>query len=196
MLVGKNRGGEGTKKQCSLCTAAGRNGTGHRAPSCPWRHVEDVEMDTWEDGGKARFADAAKEAESRARAQAAKLRKASLEKAVVTKTQEATELMRAERKKLEAARAAAKAAEQAAKKAKKAKAAATPPSTPPKPPTVSPHELLLSKSNQREQVRLAQEEKALLSRKRKLSIVVEESEEEANEGANSMVCVAPEPWHA
>ena len=33
----KNRGGKGTKKRCSFCTAAKRDGLGHRRTTCPWR---------------------------------------------------------------------------------------------------------------------------------------------------------------
>ena len=36
-VTGKNKGGRGIIKRCSLCSAAGRDGTGHRRTNCPYR---------------------------------------------------------------------------------------------------------------------------------------------------------------
>ena len=42
--AGKNKGGKGIKKHCSLCTLAGRVGLGHRKQNCPYVKVADEQL--------------------------------------------------------------------------------------------------------------------------------------------------------
>ena len=65
--AGKNKGGKGTQKQCSLCRHLGHDGYGHRRPNCPYRSAD---MD--EAVLKSRFAQRAVETGKRAAAKEAK----------------------------------------------------------------------------------------------------------------------------
>ena len=78
--AGKNKGGKGTMKQCSLCRAAGREGYGHRRPRCPYRsaNMDEVVL-------KSRFAQRAMETDKRAAAKAAKEAKQAAKEARETK---------------------------------------------------------------------------------------------------------------
>ena len=78
--AGKNRGGKGTKKSCSLCQNLGYDGTGHRRPKCPYRSAS---MD--EAVVKSRFAQRAVETGKRAAAKAAKEAKQAAKEARETK---------------------------------------------------------------------------------------------------------------
>ena len=79
--AGKNRGGKGTKKSCSLCQNLGYDGTGHRRPKCPYRSAS---MD--EAVVKSRFAQRAVETGKRAAAKAAKEAKQAAREAKVCST--------------------------------------------------------------------------------------------------------------
>ena len=201
--TGKNPGGRDTKKQCSLCKAAGRDGTGHRAPSCPFRDLDDV----WVDPSQPRFPDAAKEADARAALAAQKLKdKAAVEQKVSVIDLKTKEMQKAA-KKLKAEREALSKERQEQEE--------EPPSTPAegKPAKrnakrqaagsqagddgsgISPHDKLAAKKMQRDAVRAHQEAEREVKRLRRLADqlqpIGEEDETAGTAGTTSQVSRPP-----
>ena len=202
--TGKNPGGRGTAKQCGLCKAAGRDGTGHKAPRCPYRNLDDE----WSDPSQPRFPATAKEAEARAALAAQKLKdKATKDKkmsAIDLKTkdmQQAAQQLRTEREALSRAKAA------------KAEQQEGPPSTPAGGKQVkqgkrkrqaddphasadvrglSPRDQFAAKQHLRDAVRAQQEAKQEVKRLRRLAEQLKPiAEEEGTAGASSQVSAPP-----
>ena len=173
--AGKNQGGSGVVKQCSLCKKALRDGRGHRAPTCPYRDADAVEANSWEDGPASRFAATAMENEARAKAAEMRRKSTAAKNSAAERAAAAEEAAAAK----EAATAAAAAAAAALAKAKKkrAKEAEAEGASGAANLSLSPHELLLRKGDQREEIRLRQLAKQDEKRKAKRMIFDDDSDE-------------------
>ena len=177
--AGRNPGGRSTKKQCSLCKAANRDGLGHRAPQCPFRDMDDI----WQDHSKPRSADTAMEAEARAAATARKLKEQAAMKDKAVKLSAEAEAVRKATEELQAANQDLK----RAKGMQEGKETPLQPSTPKaqedvgKSGGVSPHDLLASKKGQRNAVFRQQQVEKEVKRLKKASklFAISEDDEKA-----------------